>query len=104
MPSLAVTAGSEAQDGWLPLQDEMTALSTRSVHHVLPDATDASLIDEERTSMVHGPVRPVGTSCSWLCHTARIAGDRLRHVVDHQPYAGANRCGAPFREASKIIT
>ena len=51
-PLAIVTAGSEAQDGWLPLQDEMAALSTRSVHHVLPDATHASLIDDERDAAV----------------------------------------------------
>jgi hypothetical protein len=47
-PLAVVTAGSEAPDGWLPLQNEMAALSTRSVHHVLPDATHTSLIEDKR--------------------------------------------------------
>jgi hypothetical protein len=51
-PLAVVTAASEAQDGWLPLQDEMAALSTRSAHLVLPDATHASLIDDERDAAV----------------------------------------------------
>jgi hypothetical protein len=36
-PLAIISAGSETQDGSLPLQDEMAAPSTRSVHHVLPD-------------------------------------------------------------------
>jgi hypothetical protein len=51
-PLAVVTAGSEAQDGWLPLQDEMAALSTRSVHLVVADATHASLIEDERDAAV----------------------------------------------------
>ena len=38
-PLIVVTAVAEAEDGWLPLQDEMVTLSTNSVHLVLPDAT-----------------------------------------------------------------
>ena len=53
-PLAVVTAGSEAQAGWLPLQDEMAALSTRGVHLVLPDATHASLIEDERDAAVSG--------------------------------------------------
>ena len=33
--------------GWLPLQKEMTGLSTNSVQRVLPDATHASLTEDE---------------------------------------------------------
>ena len=36
----------------MPLQDEMAALSTRGVHTVLPDATHASLIEDERDAIV----------------------------------------------------
>jgi len=51
-PLAIVTAGSEAQNGWLPLQDEMATLSTRAVHLVLPDATHASLIEDEGDAAV----------------------------------------------------
>jgi pimeloyl-ACP methyl ester carboxylesterase len=47
MPLIVVTAAKEAQDGWLPLQAEMAALSTNSIHRVLPNATHASLIEDK---------------------------------------------------------
>src|SRR5205823_10904050 len=34
-PLIVVTAAQGAQDGWLPLQDAMAALSTNSIHRVL---------------------------------------------------------------------
>jgi pimeloyl-ACP methyl ester carboxylesterase len=46
-PLIVVTAAKEAQDGWLPLQDEMAAMSTNSIHRVLPNTTHASLIEEK---------------------------------------------------------
>lgn len=46
-PLIVVTAVAEAEDGWLPLQDEMVTLSTNSVHRLLPDATHDSLIEDE---------------------------------------------------------
>src|SRR5207245_4218127 len=46
-PLIVVTAAKDAQDGWLPLQDEMAALSTNSFHRVLPDTTHLSLIEEK---------------------------------------------------------
>ncbi len=46
-PVAVVTAEKEAQKGWLPLQDEMTALSTNSVHHVIHDATHSSLVEDQ---------------------------------------------------------
>ena len=49
-PLIVVTAGKDAQDGWLPLQDEMARLSTNSVHRILPDATHASLIEDQHDS------------------------------------------------------
>ena len=51
-PLAIVTAGSGSQEGWLPLQEEMAALSTRSVHQVVPEATHASLVDDERDAAV----------------------------------------------------
>jgi pimeloyl-ACP methyl ester carboxylesterase len=49
-PLIVVTAGRDAQDGWLPLQDSMARLSTNSVHRILPDATHASLIEDQHDS------------------------------------------------------
>jgi pimeloyl-ACP methyl ester carboxylesterase len=46
-PLIVVTAAKEAQDGWLPLQDEMAALSTNSLHRVLPATTHLSLIEDK---------------------------------------------------------
>lgn len=47
-PLLVVTAARDAQNGWLPLQDELAALSTNSVHRVLRNATHESLIYDKR--------------------------------------------------------
>ena len=49
-PLIVVTAGKDAQDGWLPLQDEMALLSSNSVHTVLPDVSHASLIEDQQDS------------------------------------------------------
>ena len=46
-PLIVVTAAKEAQDGWLPLQDEMATLSNNSLHRVLPNTTHASLIEDK---------------------------------------------------------
>lgn len=42
-PLFVLTAGNGAQQGWTTLQDQLAALSTNSVHRVLPDATHESL-------------------------------------------------------------
>jgi pimeloyl-ACP methyl ester carboxylesterase len=46
-PLIVVTAGKDAMTGWLPLQKEMTGLSTNSVQRMLLDATHASLTEDE---------------------------------------------------------
>jgi pimeloyl-ACP methyl ester carboxylesterase len=46
-PLIVVTAVKDAMRGWLTLQKEMTELSTNSVQRVLPDATHASLTEDE---------------------------------------------------------
>jgi len=46
-PLIVVTAAKDAQDGWLPLQAEMAALSTNSIQRVLPNTTHASLIEDK---------------------------------------------------------
>ena len=47
-PLFVLTAGSGAQDGWMPLQDQLAALSSNSIHRVLPDATHESLTNHQR--------------------------------------------------------
>jgi pimeloyl-ACP methyl ester carboxylesterase len=49
-PLIVVTAGKDAQAGWLPLQDKMVQLSSNSVHRVLPDVSHASLIEDHHDS------------------------------------------------------
>lgn len=51
-PLIVVTAARDAQEGWLPLQDEMAALSTNRLHQVLPNATHSSLIEDEHDALV----------------------------------------------------
>ena len=70
-----MTAARDAQVGWLPLQDEMAALSTNSLHQVLANVTHSSLIEDE--------------------HDAGYATQAIRHVVE----ATLSRKGIPEREA-----
>jgi hypothetical protein len=46
-PLVVVTAKKEAEGGWMAAQDELAALSTNSVHRILPDATHAMLTENE---------------------------------------------------------
>jgi pimeloyl-ACP methyl ester carboxylesterase len=47
-PLFVLTAGKGAQDGWTALQDQLAALSTNSIHRVLPDAIHESLTNTQR--------------------------------------------------------
>jgi pimeloyl-ACP methyl ester carboxylesterase len=49
-PLIVVTAGDDAQEGWLPLQDELAQLSSNSVHRLLPNVTHSSLVEDHRDS------------------------------------------------------
>ena len=49
-PLIVVTAQKDAMAGWLPLQEEMTGLSTNSVQRLLPGATHASLTEDDAES------------------------------------------------------
>jgi pimeloyl-ACP methyl ester carboxylesterase len=51
-PLIVVTAMKDAQDGWLPLQNEMARLSTNSRHLVLANATHDSLTDDKHFARV----------------------------------------------------
>jgi hypothetical protein len=45
-PLIVVTAGKGQQQGWLPLQEKMTRLSTNSAHRVLPDTDHPGIVHE----------------------------------------------------------
>jgi pimeloyl-ACP methyl ester carboxylesterase len=49
-PLIVVTAGKDAQDGWLPLQKKMALLSTNSIRRLLPEVTHSSLIEDQHDS------------------------------------------------------
>jgi pimeloyl-ACP methyl ester carboxylesterase len=51
-PLIVVTAAKGAMDGWLPLQVQMAALSTNSIHRVEQDATHISLVGERSGSAI----------------------------------------------------
>lgn len=43
-PLIVVTAAQDAQDGWMPLQNELARLSANSAHRVLPTTSHMSLV------------------------------------------------------------
>jgi NADPH:quinone reductase-like Zn-dependent oxidoreductase/pimeloyl-ACP methyl ester carboxylesterase len=47
-PLIVLTADKGAQEGWQPLQDDLARLSSNSIHRHVPDATHASLVEDER--------------------------------------------------------
>ena len=73
-PLIVVTAGKDAQDGWLPLQDKMVQLSSNSDHRVLPDVSHASLIEDQHDS--RSPVPPSSMSST-------RSAPALRSTLDH---------------------
>jgi pimeloyl-ACP methyl ester carboxylesterase len=46
-PLIVVTAGRNAQDGWIPLQNELAKLSSNSGHRILANTEHASLTTNE---------------------------------------------------------
>jgi pimeloyl-ACP methyl ester carboxylesterase len=46
-PLIVVTAGKGQQEGWFPMQDKMTGLSTNSVHRILPDMDHPGIIHDK---------------------------------------------------------
>ena len=50
-PLVVVTAEEEAEYGWMAAQDVLVALSTNSVHRVVPDATHAMLTENEAAAV-----------------------------------------------------
>lgn len=59
-PLVVITAARDAQEGWLPLQDELARLSTNSAHRVLPNATHMSLVQTAtNAALVNQAIRDV---------------------------------------------
>jgi hypothetical protein len=68
-PLVVVTAERDAQAGWLPLQDRMTALSTNSSHRVVPYTHDALVTDQIAAQTSSQAVRDV-------VHAVRLGKNR----------------------------
>ena len=49
---LAVITAGEQSPGWLEMQDELAALSSDSIHHVVEGATHESLLYDKHDSQV----------------------------------------------------
>jgi pimeloyl-ACP methyl ester carboxylesterase len=50
VPLAVVTAASDADADWFPMQDELASLSTNTVHRVIEDASHATLVENEDTA------------------------------------------------------
>ena len=50
LPLAVVTAKSGAEADWFSMQDDLTTLSTNSVHRYLDNATHASVVENEDTA------------------------------------------------------
>ena len=50
VPLAVVTARSDHEADWFPMQDDLTTLSTNSVHRYLDDATHAMVVEDEDTA------------------------------------------------------
>lgn len=66
-PLVVLTAARDAQQGWLPLQDELARLSTNCSHRVLPNASHSSLVQNppdvaQVSEAIHDVVEAVRTS------------------------------------------
>ena len=49
-PLAVVNAQRDADDGWIPMQEDLTTLSTNSVHRYLPNATHTMVVEDEDTA------------------------------------------------------
>jgi hypothetical protein len=58
-PLIVVTATRDAMNGWLPLQDEMVALSTNAVHRTAPYTHDAIIEDQNASQVSVQAIRDV---------------------------------------------
>ena len=61
-PLMVVTAERGMQDNWMPLQDELTALSSNGIHRIFPDASHSELlVDEAVAAMSSQAIRDLVT-------------------------------------------
>jgi hypothetical protein len=58
-PLVVLTAGQDAEAGWLPLQDKMATLSMNSSHHVVPYTHDALVTDQTAAQTSISAIRDV---------------------------------------------
>jgi pimeloyl-ACP methyl ester carboxylesterase len=62
-PLMVVTAARGAQDGWLPLQQQLTELSTNAVQRILPDAEHSGLLENQHDAAESSrAIRDVGAA------------------------------------------
>ena len=50
VPLAVVTAARDAEDAWFPMQDDLATLSVDTVQRMLPDATHATVVENEATA------------------------------------------------------
>ncbi len=79
-PVEIVTAEQDAMQGWLPLQAALKGLSTNSSQHSVPDATHASLVDDEHDAVsssraILDVVQSIRTGSATATPTPSIAGN-----------------------------
>jgi len=58
-PLVVLTAGQDAEAGWLPLQDKMATLSTNSSHRIVPYTHDALITDRTAAQPSSQAIRDV---------------------------------------------
>ena len=49
-PLVVMTAQKDAEGGWMDAQNELAALSTNSIHQLLPNATHAMMVEDKATA------------------------------------------------------
>jgi pimeloyl-ACP methyl ester carboxylesterase len=93
-PVAIVTAEQDAMDGWLPLQAELTHLSTTTSHRSVPDATHSSLVEDEHDATnasraILDVVQSVRTP------STNDAANTTRAILDLQPARTQTTPNAP---------
>lgn len=74
-PLIVVSAGRDAQPGWIALQNELPQLSTNSLHRVLPNATHMSIINGEDAIHSIQAIRDVvKTAGGWQTPVPQLEG------------------------------
>jgi pimeloyl-ACP methyl ester carboxylesterase len=83
-PLVVVSAALEAQNGWLPLQDQMATLSTNSSHRVLQYSHDSLVTDRTAAQSSSEAVRDVidaVRSSSRLANRNQSKASAMAHAI-----------------------